>query len=242
MPMKAVNIPKLKFSRAETLSVRALVAIVLLSVICLRAHEYSHIAAVVLQGGTFTTSFAKVYPSPGDNRVVTFIAGPLLTYVVMWTGLVLLLTSHNGKRNGFELIAATVPLFRMVGRVSPHIPGSDELFISRSLHIADPFAAAIVLAILVPPLVFAYFSIDSRFRARWFLFFFVALPMMSLIVVSGLGEFCILGIVKSHTFAGTPLAAMFHGIPVIVLFCDAAVVTSFLFVSRLNRHSNNLLL
>ena len=239
--MKTFSIPKLPFSREETLSPRALVAIVLLSVICVRAHEYSHIAAVVLQGGAFTTTFGLVYPS-GDNHVVTFIAGPLLTYVVLWTGLVLLLTSHNGSRSGFELIAATMPLLRMVGRVFPHIPGRDELFISRTLHIADPIAAAIVWGIVVPPVVFAYFSIDSRFRTRWFLFFFVALPLISMIVVLGLGDFYILGIAKSHLFAGTPLAAKFHGIPVVVLFCDAAVVTSFLFVSRLNRQSTNSLL
>lgn len=237
--MKTFSIPKLPFSREETLSPRALVALVLLSVICVRAHEYSHIAAVVLQGGDFTTTFGLVYPFPGDNREVTFIAGPLLTYVVMWMGLVLLLTSHNGKRSGFVLIAATMPLLRMVGRVFPHIPGRDELFVSRTLHIADPIAAAIVWGIVVPPVVFAYFSIDSRSRNPWFLFFFVGLPVISMIVVLGLGDFYILGIAKSHLFAGTPLAARFHGIPVVVLFCDAAVVTSFLFVSRLNRQSTN---
>jgi hypothetical protein len=241
MSMRAFSIPKLQFSREETLSPRALVGIVLLSVICVRAHEYSHMAAVLLQGGTFTSSFGLVYPS-GDNHVVTFIAGPLLTYVVLWTGSILLLTSHNGKRSGFGLIVATLPVLRMVGRVFPHIPGRDELFISRALHIADPIAAVIVWGIVVPPLVFAYFSIDSRFRTRWFLFFFIALPMISMIVVLGLGDFYILGIVKSHLFAGTPLAAKFHGIPVVVLFCDAAVVTSFLFVSRLNRQSTNSLL
>lgn len=239
----ALNIPKLSFSKKETMSPRALVSIVLLSVICIRAHEYSHIAAVVLQGGAFITSFNVVYPiSPEDNRVVTSIAGPLLTYVVMWTGLILLLLSHNRKRIGFELIFASLPLFRMTGNVFPYIPGSDEVTVSRALYIAVPFAAAIVWSIVVPSLVFAYFSIDSRFRGFWFLFFFVVLPMINPILISGIGNFFILGIVKSYLFAGTPLAATFHGIPIIVLFCDVVVVTSFIIVSRLNRQLTNSLL
>ncbi len=231
-----VDIPKLSVSPEENLSLWALVAILLLSVIYTRAHEYSHIISVVLQGCAFTSGFGWVSPY-GDNRVVSTLAGPLLTYIVMWIGLALLLKSRNGKRAGFELIFASLPLFRMAGHMFSTFPGRDELGISRALHIADPYAAAIVWAIVLPPLVFAYVSIDSRVRAAWFLFYFVVLPFMSAIVVSVLGDSLIMSLVKSHRLAGTPVASSFHGIPVVVLLCDAAVVTSFLLVGRLNRQS-----
>jgi hypothetical protein len=234
-----LNIPKLSFSREETLSPRALISIVLLSVICIRAHEYSHIASLVIQGRGFTSGFGWVSPYGDDNRIVSTIAGPMLNYVVMWMGLILLLRSHNRERSGFELIFATLPFFRLFGYMFSTIPGRDEIGICRAVHIADPIAAAIVGAIVVPPVVFAYFSIGSRPRVLWFLFFFVALPMLSSLVVTSLGDQSILLLVKSNRFKGTPISSMFHGIPAVVLWFDAALISSFLLVSSQLRRSTD---
>ena len=232
MASQALKIPRLSFSREETLSPRALVAIVLLSVICIRAHEYSHIASLVIQGRGFTSGFGWVSTYGDDNRIVSTIAGPLLNYVVMWMGLVLLLTSREQERSGFELVFAPLPFFRLFGYMFSTIPGRDEIGVCRALHVADPIAAAIVGAIVLPPVVFAYFSMDSKSRIPWFLFFFVALPILSAFVVTFFGDDFVLPLVKGHRFKGTPISYMFHGIPMVVLLFDATLISIFLLMSR----------
>jgi hypothetical protein len=232
-----MNIPKLSFSRQENLSPRAFIAMMLLCVLCIRGHEYSHIVSLLIQGRDFTSAFGSVSPSGDDNRVVSNLGGPLFTYVVMWMGLILLLHSLESKRGGFILIFASLPLFRLFGYMFSTIPSGDETSIARALHIPDPIAAGIVVTIVLPPLVIAYASIDSRRRILWFLFLFVALPIFSAIVITLLGDRCIIPLVKSSRLRGTPISTMVHGIPLIVLLLDAALITIFLLVSRPARQS-----
>lgn len=224
------EVPKIPLSRENSLSWLDLSAIILLCMICMRAHEYAHIVSTVIQGSAFTSSFLSVNPS-GGNRIASSIAGPLLTYLLMWTGLILLLRSDTSKRKGFELIFASSPVTRMTG-YGFTIPGRDELAAARALHIADPIAAAIVWGIVLPPLVFAFFSMESRHRILWFLSFFIALPIVSAIPMEA-GNLVLLESLKHSHFITSALASLFHGIPFIVLLFDVTITVLFLFISRL---------
>jgi hypothetical protein len=233
-----IRIPKIELSREEDLSTRAVITLLLLTIICVRAHEYSHIVAVLIDGGTFKSSFGHVQHFD-DNRAATCIAGPLVNYTWMWIGLGLLLFSKKRKKSGFTLIFASLPVARLFDNIFPFVLGRDEHCAAYTLQVPVFVFAGIAWIIVLVPLVFAYLSIDSNSRVLWFISFFLVLPVLCAIVVSGLGDFFLLGIIHSRPFAQTVLAAGFHGIPIIVLFLDLVFIISFLYINHLNIHTKD---
>jgi hypothetical protein len=170
---------------------RYVAAFAALTLLCGASHEFAHHfagAAICGRFGTMTFNSFELAPGCDANplRVWATAAGPLVTFALMWWGMVLLGRADERRRRlGFALVFANFPVNRMAFAL---VGWNDEQWIAR--HAFGPSRVAFWVTVLLvwaacaPPLVAAYRAIGNRRRPLWFAGFFL-LPFAFVLLFAG---------------------------------------------------------
>ena len=144
---------------------------VLLSLVCLGAHELvHHLAARAVCGAWGTMTFWTFQLADGCEptgpRLLATLVGPLTTYTLMYAGLGLIRSGRSLA--GVTLVLANLPLARFVTVL---MRGGDEMVLGRAWiggAAAWPVLLTITVLLLAAPVVAAYRAIGNRRRPLLF--------------------------------------------------------------------------
>jgi hypothetical protein len=153
------------------LTARFLAAFAALSFLVMAAHELvHHLTARVTCGAWGQMTFWQFSLSPGctdDTRLWLFstLAGPVLTYALIWTGVLLIVRGR--ALAGIALVFANLPVTRFITVL---MRGGDEMVLGRNIAGEESWLPllALTLALVVPPLVITYRALDQRRRLAVF--------------------------------------------------------------------------
>lgn len=213
-------------------------------------HEQIHInTGYLICGGYGERDFnawktAQTCYFPNWSFIATAV-GPLFSYLVMWTGVYLLLKEKSSEYQaiGFSLIFAPLPFARIFTAV---MGGGDEKVVFLKLlegYISKPngkiIAAFFVTAVCLPPILIAWSKIKNRF-AWLYVVGFCVLPLIVLgfYVMVFLNGLLADGFLSSNLILGTPTLVIIHTVLVItVLFF---IKNWILEINRTNFQNNKL--
>jgi hypothetical protein len=196
-------------SRASIpLNLGYLAAFVALNFLASGAHEtIHHVVARGTCGAWGTMTFWQFHLAEGCANprmaLLATLAGPMLTYALMWLGMLLVL--RGAALAGVTLILANLPLARLVTVL---MRGGDEMVLTRALIGEEgwPLLLFATLVLLVPPLVVAYRAIANRWRPLVFAAFLV-LPLFWSVLVKRIALGAALERLP-QSVAGIPLLAL----------------------------------
>nr|WP_294948732.1 hypothetical protein [uncultured Mucilaginibacter sp.] len=212
------------------LSLRYILAFLLLTLVMLELHETVHIITGRIICGAWGARDFNVWGiCEGCQKAhplawMATLTGPLFSFMLMWLGM-FLLNSTNMKRHaaGFALIFANIPF----GRISQATMGSgDEMMVTRHLLKASLshsqmvlICSAIVLALGLPPIIKAYRVIGNKY-AWLYVLGFLTLPLVFILsyVLIGLNGLLNSGLLAAPWIMGTPLLITSHTVIAMVLF------------------------
>ena len=198
-----------------------LIALLALMICTGELHEQIHITTgYFICGGYGPRDFnawqtAESCAMPSLSFLAT-LAGPLWSYLVMWTGAVLLLTARSTiyRTIGFSLVFAPLPFARIFTAI---VGGGDEKVVLRAVTgLTDPLSlkiatAAIVSLICLPPIVIAWRSISNRFALLYPIAFSVLpLVVLGIYVLTLLNKLLSTGFLSSVFILGTPTLILVH--------------------------------
>lgn len=163
--------------------VRHLLLLVALTWLASFAHEATHHlvgAAVCGRVGRMSLSLFALDARCGPGWPWSTAAGPALSYLLMWTGMALVLRRRHVFW-GFALVIADKPLLRLFTAITG---GGDEGLLWR---LASPahgrwLATLCILLLVLPPVVACYRALAPRRRVRVFVLAMV-LPMLPILPV-----------------------------------------------------------
>lgn len=209
-------------------SLRWLLAFALLILVAHEGHEIVHTWTGRAICGAFGTRDFNVWTlAPGCGTRVAIAVGPLFSWLVMWTGVALLLHApREGTRwVGLALLFATNPLGRMLPAL---VGGGDEGVVAYALTGSRPTARALVavvaLLVVLPPVVIAWRSLAMPRRGLWFTLLF-----LGAILVTG----PLLFAVGNHLLAAGVLARSGPlGAPLLVELVTAVSIALFAWRAR----------
>lgn len=203
---------------------RTYIAFCLLAYLVSACHELAHHIVGFVSSGQFgrmsLNLFANAENAP--HPVLVSLAGPSITYLVAWTGAVLLL-SGSRKALGYALVAGSASYMRLVGVIGG---GGDESVVSRTLTgtVHRPVLVAIVAVLVLPPILIAFHSLKNRNRV-WVFIASMFGPFIPLIFVRMADQRWFAANVNApENFHGM----LVGGIPVAVLMTHLAVVLAFI--------------
>lgn len=193
-------------------------AFILLSLVCLGAHELvHHLAARAVCGGWGTMTFWTFQLADGclpeGRNLLATLVGPLTTYALMYAGLALIVRGR--KLAGTTLVLANLPLARFVTVL---MRGGDEMVLGRAWIGGDaawPVLLTITILLLAPPVVGAWRAIGNRGRPL----LFAALLIVPLFV-----DMVIKRVLLARALDAWPAAAA--GIPLLFLLVMAAALAA----------------
>jgi len=198
-----------------------LIALLALMICTGELHEQIHITTgYFICGGYGPRDFnawqtADPCAAPSLSFLAT-LAGPLWSYLVMWTGVGLLLRAKSMayKTIGFSLIFAPLPFARIFTAI---MGGGDEKVVMRAVTgLTDPLSlkittASIVLLICLPPIVIAWRSIGNRFAFLYPIgFSILPLVVLGIYVLTLLNNLLSSGFLSSVFILGTPTLILVH--------------------------------
>lgn len=232
---------KLKLRETTTpLNRGFIISFFLLLFLLMQAHQLLHHAiGGILCGQVGYLTFDRHSYAEGlspSGIVVATIPGPLVNYIAMWIGLLLLLRSGRYPLLGFSLIFASMPFARVFAS-----QGGDEklfgLWINQLFGLGDKYAPIIgllvVLLIIVPPLIVAYNSIGNKRKLRIILAF-LFLPIVLYFVFCFFPDHAFLVPVVKETIktgtSPTPLVSLFWGLPLVLII--AIISSTMLFFGK----------
>lgn len=197
---------------------RSLLALVALAWLASFAHEFSHHAAGALacgRVGRMSLSLFVVDTACGARWPWSTIAGPLLSYALMWWGMALLLRGRHPWW-GFALVIANKPVLRLVTALAG---GGDEGVL---WDLVTPvhgrwWAAATVSLLCMPPLLACWRALHRRRRAA-VLVGALLLPMLPILPVPFIDQR-----LYGAWIAGHARHAAGFGVPWSVWWIEAAV-------------------
>jgi hypothetical protein len=150
-------------------------------------HEQAHITTGRLITGCYGERDFNTWQGCSEgSQALPFaapLAGPLLSYAVMWIGAWLLARSATaaGRSIGFSLIFAPLPFARVFTAVMGG--GDEKIFLMRLSGEALPpgaahwLAAAMALLFCAPPVYAAWRATANRHRG-WYIAAFCVLPLL----------------------------------------------------------------
>lgn len=140
-------------------------------------HELTHTGVGRLLCGAWGTRDFNVWQlAPGCETWIPTLVGPVISWMVMWGGVMLLRSPDDGRRwTGLALVFAANPLGRLLPAL---VGGGDESVVARALVGAQgPWARLLVIAVacvtVVPPLVVAWRAMAMPRRGWWFGLLFI---------------------------------------------------------------------
>lgn len=147
------------------------------------SHEFTHHVAanwVCGEVGRMSLNRFMLPPACRGPWPVSTVAGPALSYLMMWTGAWLV---WRGRRPlfGFALVVAYIPFLRLL---TAAMGGGDEGLLLRTAFpgVGRWLAVAVVLALVLPPLWTCWQALANRRRAAVFAGAFL-LPILPLLPV-----------------------------------------------------------
>jgi len=210
-------------------------AFLLLEFVCMQAHEViHHVTGRIVCGAWGTMTFNVFYLAPGcfetkNIALISTFAGPALSYVLMWLGMLLVLKNRYALF-GFSLIFANLPFARFI---TVAMAGGDEMVIGRRFAgaAAYPLILCLVVLILLPPLIVAFKSINVK-RPWLVLLAFLLLPL----AYDALTKRVLLAPMIDRWEV---LAAHVWGVPLFIICVDAVVLVSLASCARSFRPRTN---
>jgi hypothetical protein len=160
--------------------------------------------------------------------VFTWLSGPLLNYILIWTAWRMMGSRKNSseKSNGLALLFAANPFARILAAISG---GGDETFAMRQVfgsgenghhHLAATTGLVLVLILTIPPLARAMLLLPG-WKAK-FLFYpallYLPIPIDHWVMRNLLNPLLAKGILSTSILPGTPLLVMAWGIFWLSLF------------------------
>lgn len=197
-----------------TLTTKNSIALLFLSFIMQETHELAHTTVGRMICGCWgrrNFNLWNLCSGCGDNplSILSTYAGPAYSFSIIWTGFFLLAkTSPKLKSIGFALIVSSMPFSRIL---TPLIGGGDEVYALNSHWnnhtLAWIAAVVIVFALVIPPCVRLWNTIENRRRLFWFLGLMFVPFIMTGIVVFGVFQTLLLGngVLKEYWILGSPM-------------------------------------
>lgn len=196
-----------------------------------------HIAGFALSGQVGYLTFDMHRFSNSLNHIQFIIAqlvGPVVNYIALWAGMILITKSKKFGLLGFTMIFASKPLARLkcaFGGGDEHELGSWilELFNAES-KFGTVLSVVIVLLIIGPPLIIAFRSIGNRYCWGIFLFY-LSVPMIAYVLLVLIPDHAlVVPPVYRHFHSGAPLPQLLKlvwGLPIILIILMSAFFSLF---------------
>lgn len=204
------------------LSFSYIVTFLLLLIVMLELHETVHIVVGRLICGCWgprdfnVWSLCRSCPENHPAWWLATLAGPLVSFALMWLGMLWLDAKESGKMTiGFSLIFANIPF----GRISTvMMGGGDEMVVTRHF-LKDEYSrtqmilicSALVLGLGLPPILKAFRALTNRWS--WlYIISFSTLPLLFLLiyVLIGLNTLLNNGFLATSWIMGTPVFITLH--------------------------------
>jgi hypothetical protein len=180
-------------------------------------HEFSHmIVGRAICGVWGTRDFNNVHPmskawyEAGFNHTLVGLEGPMINYITIWLGAILIRTSKSSSRLswGLVLIFANLPFARLFTAL---VGGGDEMGVARN-WISNPMLArvttiSVILSILIYPLYTAFKALYVKKNKGWYFAGFLILPMLleGMVVLLFFNYLLKMNIWSEQTIMGSPL-------------------------------------
>jgi hypothetical protein len=211
------------------ISLRYIIAFLLLTLVMLELHETVHIITGRIICGAWGSRDFNVWGLCEGCEIahpyywIATLSGPLFSFLLIWLGMFWLIsTSIKKQALGFALIFANIPL----GRISQAMMGSgDEMVVVRHLlkasfdHTQIVWICSVILLVLgLPPIIKAWRIIANKY-AWLYVLGFLTLPLVFILsyVLTGLNALLNSGFLASQLVMGTPLLITLHTLLVLVL-------------------------
>lgn len=186
-------------------------------------HEFGHHLVAALEcGGVGRVVFTQFQERDGCQAIVGNISGPVISFMVLWTG-VLLLARIGWRMVGLAMIVGAIPILRVVSVLS----GGDDWNYTAALLTKQRYIApltSLVLAIVLPALVIAWRRV--RMPRQWILFpATLVVPMVpAMLILQLLDERIFMPYVKHPERFSQPTAL---GAPVTVLVVYGMILAAY---------------
>ena len=205
-----------------------LLAFLLLEFICMQAHEITHhLVGRIVCGdwGNMTFNIFTLAEGCFETKKIALLstlAGPALSYFLMWAGMIFVLRSKY-ILFGFSLIFANLPFARFVSVV---LGGGDETVIARGLIETNTYLVLlfVVVFIILPPLIVAYKAIANNYH--WL--FFVSFLLLPLAFDALLKRVLLAPLVTRWGLLAIPV----FGIPFFIISFDLVMLAAFLWFAQ----------
>lgn len=153
--------------------------------------------------------------------LLSTLAGPIFTFIMIWYGGSLLDKNNTQKVVGFSLIFANMPFARII---NPLLGGGDEVVVVNSLinnwNLSRIIVFILIILIVAYPLLKAYKLIENKYKIGWF-FMFLLLPVIFdlLIVLGVMNTLLEKGVLNEYWILGSPvLVTIWTGTVTLIYF------------------------
>jgi hypothetical protein len=205
---------------------RHLVALVAIAWLASFAHEFTHHATGALVCGEVGRMSLSLFANAdcGTRWPWTTVAGPALSYALMWAGLAWIVVADRRGGDpwwGLALVIANKPFLRLL---TAAMGGGDEgvLWDLVSPQAGRWLATATVLVLSMPPMMACWRALRPRHRGRVFAAAFV-LPMLPLLPIPSIDR-----ALYGEWIAGTQTLPGAFGVPWSVWTVEVAVLLALL--------------
>ena len=153
--------------------------------------------------------------------ILSTLAGPIFTFIMIWYGSSLLDKNNNQKVFGFSLIFANMPFARIF---NPMIGGGDEVVVVNSLinnwNLSRIIVLILIILIIAYPLLKAYKLIENKYKIGWFLMFLLLPMVFDLLIVLGVMNTLLeKGVLNEYWILGSPvLVTVWTGAVTLIYF------------------------
>jgi hypothetical protein len=210
------------------INARYLAAFLALTVLCGTSHDFAHHFAAAAACGEFGhktfNSFSMAASCEGNTlaRTVAVLAGPALTYGLIWYGFSLLRSPDEARRQfGFGLIFANFPIKRMIFALL--LTNYEQALARDLIGDTDIVHAAVngaIWTICLPPLVAAFRAFKSRWKIALYLGFLL-LPFAFVVTFAGVFVENYL-LLEKHVLAGE-----LFGVPALIFVVEGVSLAIF---------------
>jgi hypothetical protein len=196
-----------------------------------------HTVGYILSGQVGYLTFDMHKFSTSLNHIQFIIAqvpGPMVNYIALWAGMILLIKSKKFALLGFTMMFAAKPMSRFLCAFG----GGDEVsfgpWLLELLRIQSKSGAllSVIIALLIigPPLTIAFLSIGNRKRLGVFLFY-LFIPVIAYVLLVMIPDHAlVVPSVYQHFHYSAPLPLLLTlvwGLPIILIFLMSAVFMLF---------------
>ena len=153
--------------------------------------------------------------------ILSTLAGPVFTFIMVWYGSSLLDKNNHQKAVGFSLIFANMPFARIF---NPMFGGGDEVVVVNSLldnwNLSRIIVFILIISIVAYPLFKAYKQIENKYKIGWFLMFLLLPMVFDLLIVLGVMNTLLeKGVLNEYWILGSPvLVTIWTGMVTLIYF------------------------